>query len=285
LGKRWTDKVPYLRAFDKLRQARSEVRRASQSGFGGADVPPDAADPCEIPSTRWLGRADRTLAEIDQDGFMFAVAEVDVPYFNRRAKKLPRKRYQIDVVMKDGLVCVSKRFDTQPYRKGFRRWFWSRLGLAFYTEAAALLLLRELPCVPQLRAIDLSTRSLYLDYIRGESLRHKVAEDGGQIYDLDGQAAPDSLSSEERERREMELFSRRYGSRLGDDLRRIVARINGCGVLLLDVKLGNVLMGEKTGSLYWIDFERAALRSREQAPEETAEQDEMLKRWFGLELV
>lgn len=36
-----------------------------------------------------------------------------------------------------------------------------------------------------------------------------------------------------------------------------MAQINAGGVVLLDVKLGNIVKGEHSGALYWIDFEHS----------------------------
>ena len=51
-----------------------------------------------------------------------------------------------------------------------------------------------------------------------------------------------------------------------------------------DVKLGNVLVGEKTGALYWVDFERAALEGTPRYRERLTEHHGLVNRWFGLSL-
>jgi hypothetical protein len=45
-----------------------------------------------------------------------------------------------------------------------------------------------------------------------------------------------------------------------------------------------VLVGEKTGALYWLDFERAALESAPRYPEFLAEHHRLVDQWFGLSL-
>ncbi len=59
----------------------------------------------------------------------------------------------------------------------------------------------------------------------------------------------------------IEAFASRGGEAYRGRLEEIVRAMNARGVAPLDVKLGNVLVGEKTGALYWVDFERAALEA------------------------
>ena len=77
-----------------LVRAKSEVRAALRAG--GRVVPPassleDCLPPGSIPSVAAGGRHDRVLAEIDQEGFAFAIDPVDEPFFNRRNSKLRRR--------------------------------------------------------------------------------------------------------------------------------------------------------------------------------------------------
>ncbi|AUX29733.1 MULTISPECIES: hypothetical protein [Sorangium] len=244
---------------------------------------PDAVTPSDIPSVAELGPGDRVLAELDQDGFAFALHPADVPFFNRRSEKMPRLRYRLHVVLRRGYVCVRKRFIGQPRNAPASAHLSALLGLFFYNEAAALLRLRDLPSVPRIRDLHLTTRTLFIDYVRGQTLQHQVAERGQKVLDID--LAPlGQLFDPERDRREIEAFASGGGEAYRGSIEEIVRSMNARGVAPLDVKLGNVLIGEKTGTLYWVDFERAAIEGAPRYREQLAEHHDLVNRWFGLSL-
>jgi len=278
-------RIPGGNAAGQLLMANFETLRALARRELATPPPPvaDAALADEIPSVAEIGRGDRVLAEIDQDGFAFAVHPADEPYFNRRSEKLPKRRYHLHVVLHRGAVCVRKRFAGQDplASRGVR--FWSRLGLQFGTEAAALLRLRHTACAPRLQDVHVPTQTLYLDYLRGDTLQHRYAGLGASLLDLD--AGPDaSIDDPRRERREAEVFAEHADGSLRECVASLVRAMNRCGVAPLDVKLGNVVVGAKTGALYWIDFERAALASFPRYQSRLAEHRELVDRWFGLSL-
>lgn len=244
---------------------------------------PDTLRLNELPSISDEGEGDRILAEIDQDGFLFAVHEKDVPFFNRRNQKLRKHRYQVHVTIKHGVICVSKQFSRPPLSNGLNALFWGLSGLAFYTEAASLLRLSHLPCVPRLRFIDLKTRTIYMDYIRGENLRQRIASDDADIFDLDRRSKSLQLSEEDQEQQEIDLFSRRCSAPCLEEIKKMIQLINGCGVALIDIKPGNIVVGSKTGRLYWIDYEGAYLSSHPLYEQKVLEQNRQMQKWFGLD--
>ncbi len=106
-----------------LVRAKAEVRAALRSGGGTVPAAPlieDALPPGSIPSVAAGGRHDRVLAEIDQDGFAFAIDRTDEPFFNRRAQRAPRQQNLVDIALVGGHVCIRKRI--RSYRMGARRW-------------------------------------------------------------------------------------------------------------------------------------------------------------------
>lgn len=247
---------------------------------------PDAVTPSEIPSVAELGPGDRVLAEIDRDGYAFAVHPADVPFFNRRTEKSPRARYRLHVVLRRGYVCVRKRFTLVQRGAPLGSHVLGLLGLFFYTEAAALFRLRDLPCIPRIRDLHLATRTLYMDYVRGETLHHKLL-DNGPVPAVAVSAPPAARPDPERERLEQEesdAFARGWGDAYRDRIEEILLALNARGVAPLDVKLDNVLVGEKTGALYWLDFERAALDTAPRYGALLAEHHRRVNRWFGLSL-
>lgn len=278
-------RVPGMDAASRLLAARLETVRALLARrLDENPLPvPDAVTPSEIPSVAELGPGDRVLAELDQDGFAFALHPADVPFFNRRSQKMPRLRYRIHVVLRRGYVCVRKRFIGQPRNAPLDAHLFSLLGLFFYNEAAALLRLRDLPSIPRIRDVHLATRTLFIDYVRGKTLQQRVAERGEKVLDID--LAPlGQLFDPDRDRREIEAFAQGDGGAHRGRIEEIVRAMNARGVAPLDVKLGNVLIGEKTGALYWIDFERAAIEGTPRYRERLGEHHGLVNRWFGLSL-
>jgi hypothetical protein len=243
--------------------------------------PADALRPPDLPSSKELGDADRIVAEIDQDGYAFAVHPADTAVFNRRAEKLGRLRYGIRVVLRQGEIVVEKRFTRGTwFGLSIGHYVFGQLHIPFFNEAAALVRLRRIPGVPRLRHVDLGRHTLYMDYIHGETLQKSVAERGAKILDADG-AGFGALDESSRDDREVAAF---FPER--DAHRQSIARIFGAilaaGVAPLDVKLGNVVVGARTGALHWLDFEIAHLASLPDHANAEALARERVERWFGV---
>jgi tRNA A-37 threonylcarbamoyl transferase component Bud32 len=281
-----------------LFRARSEVLGTLHSSYGEMPaVRPldDALQPSAIPSLAAGCHDDRVLAEVDQDGFAFAVSPIDVPFFDRRAHRTPRQQNLVDIALVDGVVCVRKRYrglrlgarrwGTQrvPWRERVQRSVWAALGMYLYSEAAALLRLHDLPFVPKLRRIDFADRALYMDYVPGESLRAVAAHGGEVVHDADLKAVHlRGLSAHDLERREVALLDR---ASIGDFRREIagmVREMNARGVAPLDIKLGNFIRGATTGRLYWIDFEISRLSSQPRWEADLALERDILERLFAI---
>jgi hypothetical protein len=280
-------RVPLLSGFRKLIIARGEVRRGlAELNLGSSEA--SASDfliAQDIPRAAAVAPHDRELARIDQDGFAFALDPRDQSLFPGRERELPRKRYHIDIVLRAGKVCARKRFGRQSIRKtGLRNWWWNLLGLPFYTEAASLLRLRDCPGVPLVREIDVRSRTIYMSYIRGMSLRHHVAINGPGVHDLEIQNDPDlrRLSNEALHERECALFNRCFGSAQKEPIKELIHAMNERGVVVLDTKLGNVIIADRSKSPYWVDFERAHLKAFPGWNKKLREQYQLLNRSFDL---
>ena len=282
-----------------LVRAKAEVRAALRAG--GGVVPPaplldDALPPGSIPSVAAGRRDDRVLAEIDQEGFAFAIDRVDGPFFNRRAQHAPRQQNLIDIALVGGRVCIRKRI--RSYRMGARRWgdrpvparewaqrsFWVSLGLFMYNEAAALLRLSDLPFVPRLRGIDRAGQALYIDYVPGENLRNLAARGGAAVHDADIKDDPHlcGVAARDLERREVELLDRAGVGDFRREIAEMAREINARGVVPLDIKLGNFIRGASSGRLYWLDFELSRLRSQPRWDADLALQRQTLEQLFDL---
>jgi tRNA A-37 threonylcarbamoyl transferase component Bud32 len=224
---------------------------------------PDTICPSMIPSVAARGLEDRVLAEVDQDGFLFATDAIDVPFFNRRTAKVPRHRSRVDVVLHGGAVLLRKQHLAPA---GYRRRERIRrgLGLDFYTEVVALARVQGLRCVPQLREFQPRAQTLFMDFIWGENLRHRLAAAVRPVFNIDIEADPllSRLTDDKRVQREFLLWSTlpeaavRRGA-LHDTLAAIYER----GVAHRDMHLANVVIGAVTGLPYWVDFESAHLRA------------------------
>jgi hypothetical protein len=285
-------------AFNLFR-AKSEVQAALRVGLENLPVTPELEDtlpPESIPSVAGGWRHDRVLAEIDQDGFAFALDRMDEPFFNRRIQKTARQQNKLDLALVDGRICVRKRF--RSFRLGARRWgdrpipahdwvhrsVWVSFGFYMYSEAAALLRLRDLPFVPKLRKIDVAGRTLYMDYVPGENLRNQAARTGAAVHDADIHKNGDlrALSPQELERREVELLDRAGAGDFRREIADMARQINARGVAPLDIKLGNFIRGARTGRLYWFDFEICRLGSQPRWEADLALQRELLEQMFDL---
>ena len=168
----------------------------------------------------------------------------------------PRYRVRADAIPLDPVHL--------PISERARRSFWVNLGLFLYCEAAALLRLRDLPFVPRLRAVDVADNALYVDCLQGENLRTLAAATGQPVYDRDliGGGELARLSTRELERREVALLESSIGGGFRREIAAMVQGVRACGVVPMDIKLGNFIRGARTGQLYWIDFESSRLASQ-----------------------
>jgi hypothetical protein len=234
---------------------------------------PDTLTASMIPSFSRLGARDRVLAEVEQDGFLFATNPLDVCFFNRRAQKKPRHRSRVEVVLRQGVVMFRKQHLLSP-GGGLKEWVSTRLGIRFYTEVAALLRLQGLSFVPQLHAVDWHRRALFLDYIHGENLRHRLALNGKIIFhgDLNVDPILSRLSDRARVDREFALWSVSPDSAaLRPRLKAAFAMMHTRGVTYDDIHLANIILGSVTGEPYWVDFEMAKLNVRRCGPRSSTE--------------
>jgi hypothetical protein len=280
-----------------LWHARAEVLAATDGGRRVPDAPDceDALDPASLPSVKRCGLGNRMLAELDEEGFPFAVNVEDRPIFNKREKNRPRPIHKLELVLHDGRVCVRKRFRGPTFgmtRFGriklsladhAKRHVWAGLGMWFYVEAAALLRLASLPFVPKLRGLDIKRHEVFMDYLPGETLRQVAAAQGQPVYDVDvgGDPSLASLGANELTAREVRLVDAAGIGNYRAEVGRMVAAMNDKGVAPLDIKPGNLLRGARTKRLYWLDFERARLQSQPGWTAGVETQNQLLRELFG----
>lgn len=217
----------------------------------------------DIPlSMRESQEKNRPIGYFDQDGFCFSMDSLVPTRFSPPDVPLPRKRWSLDITTIGERVCVQKKFKNQSNDRSLRTLVWDALGLHFYTESAARIRLSELPCVPRLVSIDHRARIVAYEFIRGRTLRHRLAEKCDVLdRDFERNTSLTKMSPAERHDRENRLW-RMHAT--VEDIRQLeqgLKSIIACGVVPIDLNLGNVIVGESTGKFYFIDFELAHLDS------------------------
>jgi hypothetical protein len=118
--------------------------------FDGEDPRVDYLPARLVPSVFQGDSADRNLAEIDQDGFVFAIDPRDKVVFRSRNHMVPRRDHRLQLVLRNGNILVRKT-QLPPGGKislARRIPLWVKLG--FYLECASLFRLRGLRFTPRL---------------------------------------------------------------------------------------------------------------------------------------
>jgi hypothetical protein len=161
--------------------ARLEVTYAVLRGrIASVNQCEDALSVSLIPSVALGDCSDRVIAEIDQDGFTFAVDGRDRELFTTRATRTARRHHRIQIVLRGGAVHIRKSVIRKRSRKILGRLL-DFLQWEFYMETAALLRLRRLVCVPTIRRIDCRDGIIEMDYIWGQDLRQILANGSDEI--------------------------------------------------------------------------------------------------------
>jgi tRNA A-37 threonylcarbamoyl transferase component Bud32 len=242
-----------------------------------ATVAPDSLDLSAIPSVAVSGHADRVLADIDQDGFVFARHLEDERIFNTRFEYLPRERCTLQIVLSRGAVRLRKRYRLGADRR--LRVIAAHYGrLYFLTELAALKQLQQSGCAPRLLRADLSTLTIEMEYIAGLNLRHMLARTHTVLdHDLRGDAALCRVTGAERVEREFRLCAAILSKDLKREILAVFRRVHACGVIPRDVHLANIIIGRDSGKPYLVDFELSYLGAAA-SPERAVQSEELLAR-------
>lgn len=226
--------------------ARLEVTRALlRNQIEGANECEDALPPSLIPSVR-LNNRDCVLAEIDQDGFLFAIEQCDIPFFNTKEVMAPRKYHRLQIVLTKGAIRIRK---SSLCRKSgsFLSHIRDLLQWELYLEAAALLRLRGLENVPAIRRIDPRQGTIEMDYVWGRDLR-QIISDGRREIDYEDVSR---------------VFSNLVSQNDGEISRQIsdlLTKVMGRGVIPRDIHAANFIRAWHSERLYLVDFNLVYLR-------------------------
>lgn len=196
------------------------------------------------------------LASFDQENRLLSGVG-PIPYFANelitREQFIPRLRHRLDLVAAFGVVAIRKAYQ-------------GRISLE--NEALALAALAGLEGVPRIVSLEWRTRVMYQSFLPGENLGSLMAAKGATVS-IQHQVATgrppagtwteESAGSEER-RTALRVLGEVAARRSVDALGRMLVEVHEAGVILGDVKYGNVLMQDGRPVLCDFDWSRVVAR-------------------------
>jgi serine/threonine protein kinase len=191
------------------------------------------------------------LGEIDQDGFLLSKTGIisKMPHVSRK-QFLPRKRFDLRVVAIDGYACIEKHY------RGNKS--------SFVNEIEALYHLGHAGCnIPVIIDVDFENLTLIFSYIPGRVLREELAGRGAVVRDRDIEENSELTRFGKRKRALNRISEcRRVLSEVIDSqfIELIFAelkKIHEARFIWNDIKYGNIIIEEKSGKPYLIDFDWA----------------------------
>lgn len=166
----------------------------------------------------------------------------------------PRVRHAVELVARHDGLCIRKTYRNYKHRKLRVRW-WSQ-------EAAALERLARVPEVPELVEVRPQELMLYQRFVHGTTLAVLMGHHGlGLVAQqaLRGAYPGPGAWHADAEIGGRKLLTQRLADVVGDDflaaLRDLVERVHDAGVLMGDVKYGNVIVTDEGPRL--VDFDMA----------------------------
>jgi 2-polyprenyl-3-methyl-5-hydroxy-6-metoxy-1,4-benzoquinol methylase len=190
------------------------------------------------------------IADIDQDGFLLSRFGPipDVPNVDQEGF-LKRKRRPLKVVAMGNKVGVKKYYHGNKVR--------------FLNELEVLNSLAGRCNVPAILDADFNNLTITFSYIPGAVIREELAKRGAVIRnrDIDGDPEFRRLTrKEQRHRRVAEarrVMSAYLDRPMVDDIFSELKKIHRAGILLSDIKYGNIIIERDSGKPYFIDFDDA----------------------------
>jgi serine/threonine protein kinase len=259
----------------KLETGISYLTALGTVAFGAATNSPPCPDvlrASEIPSVRSKGYRDRVLADVDQDGLLFARDRQDRSVFDTRENFLSRKRNSLQVILLQGKVCLRKRF-CRHLKNEPKALALDLLCTYFLTELAALKRLQPSGSVPRLINANFFRRTIDTEFIAGHNLRQMIGS-LHPVLDLDmrSHSALCGLSPSRRREREFALCADILPEAVRRDVLAAYENIHALSVIPRDLHPANIIIGRRSGRPYVVDFEIAFLGSA--ASRRRAEQHE-----------
>jgi tRNA A-37 threonylcarbamoyl transferase component Bud32 len=160
------------------------------------------------------------------------------------------KRFGLRVVAIDGYVCVEKHYEGNKS--------------SFVNEIEAHCHLRRAGCnVPVIMDVDFDNLTLTFSYISGPVLHEELAKRGAVVRDRDIEENPELTRSGRRKKMLNRILEgRRVLSEVIDSnfIELILTELNKiheARFIWNDIKYGNIIIEERTGKPYLIDFDWA----------------------------
>jgi serine/threonine protein kinase len=223
------------------------------------------------------GEGELTLAELDQNNRMlshigqiplFANMRIDEKTFRKRSRNRTR------IVLTFGTLAVRKDYS---------------LPRRFANEVRALDALRDLEKVPTLLEVDAENRVAYQTFFPGRNLGSLMADAGADVsaqYQMELEYTRSTSPSGSTVRDQVIGALRRT---VDDDfiaaIQRLVLEVHRSGVLLRDVKHGNVIVCEEGPRLCDFDLARVVRRNDVASTHLRAEERERFNHLFGGDLL
>lgn len=191
------------------------------------------------------------IADIDQDGLCFSYfGQIgDLPTVNE-SEFQERRRFKMQLVAFNGVVSIKKDF-----RKN---------KVSFVNELNILSKLNEAGCnVPSVLRVDFDNLVLILSYIHGRVLKEELVRQGAMRRYRDMETSQRSKALPQMPRWGARMRECRRVMRAVVDeqfIERLLAevrKIHSCGVAMLDLNYENLVIENKSGQPYLIDFENA----------------------------
>jgi serine/threonine protein kinase len=189
------------------------------------------------------------LGEIDQDGFMLSkIGKIsNIPNISQE-QFLARKRFGLRVVVIDGYVGIEKHY------KGDKSSFVNEIEAHYHLGRAG--------CnIPVIMDVDFDNLTITFSYILGPVLREELAKRGAVVRDRDIEENP-ALTRSSRRKMALNRISecRRVLSDVIDSMFIELIfvelkKIHQTRFIWNDIKYGNIIIEERTGRPYLIDFD------------------------------
>lgn len=189
------------------------------------------------------------LGELDQDGLLLSkVGKIpNIPSVSQK-QFLRKKRFALQVVAKDGYVYVEK------YYKGDKSSFVNEIEAHYHLGRAG--------CnIPVIMDVDFDNLTLTFSYIAGRLLREELADRGAVVRDRDIAKNPELSQSDPKIKNRFRIkecrrvLSEAIDSQFIELVFAELEKIHKARFIWNDIKYGNIIIEEKSGKPYLIDFD------------------------------
>jgi tRNA A-37 threonylcarbamoyl transferase component Bud32 len=189
------------------------------------------------------------LAEIDQDGLVSSFIGPMAGVHGMTSDSRARRRSRIQLVATNQSLGLRKCY--------VNRW-------RFMTELKALYVLRRSGCnVPTILNVDFDNVTITMTYVVGAVLREELALRGAVLRDRDIEALPSFRRLDARElwwaciSEGKQVLFNVVTHQFAEDLQREIKKIHAARVIWGDVKYGNIIIEERSGQPWLVDFDYA----------------------------